>query len=51
MSVCKPIVKFVISLTSQIIIIKKSAQPLGKNYFFNKIWVFYNGGCGLFSER
>ena len=45
MSVCKPIVKCVVFLTSLIIKNKKSAQPFEKNYyyFYYKIWAFYNG--------
>ena len=46
MSICKSIVKFVISLTS--LIIKSAQQFFKKSYFFIKFWVFYNKMGALF---
>ena len=45
MSVCKSIVKFVISITSLII---KVHNHLKKFIFFIKFWVFYNGMGAFF---
>ena len=46
MTICKPIVKFVISLTLLII---KNVQPLKYIYNFIKIWAFNYEKWGLFS--
>ena len=45
-TICKPIVKFVISLT---LLIKKNVQPLENIYNFIKIWTFNYGKWGLVS--
>ena len=47
MAICKPIVKFVIFLTS---LIKKNVQPLKNIYNFIKIWAFTYEKWGLFFQ-
>ena len=46
MVICKPIVKFVVFLTS---LIKKNVQPLKNIYNFIKIWAFNYEKWSLFS--
>ena len=48
MTICKPIVKFVVFLTS---LIKKNVQPLKNIYNFIKIWAFNYEKWGLFSQE
>ena len=47
-TICKPIVKFVVSLIS---LIKKNVQPLENIYSFIKIWTFNYGKWAFFPKK